>query len=312
MHETSLPDLAAARSYLVERGLASSGDVTLAGTGSWSVAYGFESAEGAPLVIRFGGVRDDFDRDLRATALASPQLPIPRTFEVGEALGGFFAISERLDGRFLDELDGAAMRAVLPSLLQTLDAIRDADVSATTGYGSWDATGYGAFGSWAEMLSDIGSDPPGGRIAGWRARLAASPIGVEPFDRALAKLRALAPRLAVERHLIHCDLLYHNVFVRDDRISGVIDWGCAMYGDLLYDPAWIVFWMPWYRDWDGIAFESALRRHHREIGLEVPDFDDRLRACALHIGLASQAYQAYIGDWKHLEWSARRTLEFVR
>ena len=312
MCEPPLPDLAAARTFLFGRGLVTSGDVTVAGTGSWSVAYGFDGAEGTPLVIRFGRLRDDFDRDLRAAAFASPQLPIPRTMEVGEALGGFFAISERVDGRFLDELDGAAMRAVLPSVFQTLDAMRTADLSATTGYGSWDANGNAAYRSWAEMLIDIGSDPPGGRIHGWRARLEASTIGVEPFDRALAELRALAPRLAVERHLIHCDLLYHNVFVRDDRISGVIDWGCAMYGDLLYDPAWIVFWMPWYRDWEGIAFEPALRRHHREIGLEVPDFDDRLRACALHIGLASQAYQAYIGDRKNLEWSTRRTLEFVR
>ena len=101
------------------------------------------------------------------------------------------------------------------------------------------------------------------------------------------------------------------MFVQDDRISGVIDWGCAMTGDFLYDPAWFWFWMPWYRAWDGIAFKTELVRHHREIGLEVPGFDDRLRACALHIGLAAQAYQAFIGDWDHLEWSTQRTLELV-
>ena len=49
-----------------------------------------------------------------------------------------------------------------------------------------------------------------------------------------------------ERHLIHSDLLNYNVLVADGRISAVIDWGCAMYGDFLYDLAWFEFWAPWY------------------------------------------------------------------
>ena len=196
MLPTPLPDLTAARHLLLERNLiASGGDVVEAGAGAWSVAYGFDDADGAPRVIRFGRLRDDFERDRLAAAFASPRLPIPRVTEIGEALGGFYAISQRMAGDFLDELDGDAMRATLPSVLHTLDVMRAADLSATTGFGSWDATGDGAYASWTEMLLDIGSDPPGGRTHGWRERLAASPLGVEPFDRALAELQTLAPRL---------------------------------------------------------------------------------------------------------------------
>jgi hygromycin-B 4-O-kinase len=307
----NLPDRSMARAFLLERELIASSDVVEAGAGSWSIAYGFDDADGSSWVIRFGRQRDDFERDRLAAAFASPRLPIPQVAEVGEALGGFYAISQRVAGDFLDELGGDAMCAVLPSVFQAFDAMRSADVTDTTGFGSWDATGNATHASWAEALLAAGSDPPSSRTHGWRAKLASSPLGCEPFDHALAELRALVPRLQVDRNLIHSDLLYRNAFVQDGRISGIIDWGCAMYGDFLYDPAWFWFWMPWYRAWDGITFKAELLGHHREIGLEVPGLDDRLRACALSIGLASQAYQAFIGDWDNLEWSTRRTLELV-
>src|SRR5207244_3903613 len=87
------------------------------------------------------------------------------------------------------------------------------------------------------------------------------------------------------RHLVHSDLLNFNLLVADDRITGVIDWGSAMYGDFLWDVAWFAFWQPWYPAWRGLDFPEAARQHFAEIGLDVPEFDARLRGCELAIGL---------------------------
>ena len=283
-------------------------DVAFIGRGEWSVAYGFRRGNGS-FVVRFGALDEDFRKDRLAVRFAAPTLPIPTVIDVGEAFGGFFAVSERASGGFLDELGGGQMRAMLPALFAALDAARAADLSGTTGYGTWGADGNAPHATWRAALLDIGNDHPGDRIHGWRERLAASPTGAAPFDEAHAALRELSAHCPEERYLIHSDLLNRNVLVAGDRISAVIDWGCALYGDFLYDVAWFTFWQPWYPAWQGIDFPRAVQAHYAAIGLEVPQFAERLRACQLHIGLAGQAYQAFTRRWADLEATARRTLE---
>jgi hygromycin-B 4-O-kinase len=137
----------------------------------------------------------------------------------------------------------------------------------------------------------------------------ASPTGSGPFDEALARLDGLIPEGVEERRLIHSDLLNFNVLVEDGRISAVIDWGCAMYGDSLFDLAWFEFWSPWYTAWRGIDFRSEAARHYASLGLTVPRFEERLTSCQIHIGLAAQAYNAFKERWDALEETARRTIE---
>lgn len=300
-----------AEAFLVGRFGAGVTDVAPIGGGAWSKAYAFRR-DGAHHIARFGGYPEDFAKDRLAGRYASADLPIPAVTEIGPALGGFYAISERAFGGFVDHLDGERMRATLPSLFAALDAARRADLSATTGYGAWDATGAAPYPSWRASLLAIAADGPGGRGAGWRRRLEASATGAGRFDEAFDHLRALAAFSPEERHLIHSDLLHFNVLVAGDRISAVFDWGNSLYGDFLYDPAWFAFWSPWYPAWRGIDFREEAARHYAAIGLEVPHFDERFRCCQVHIGLDGQRYQAFVGDWDHLETTARRTLALAR
>ena len=60
-----------------------------------------------------------------------------------------------------------------------------------------------------------------------------------------------------------------------------------------------------------IDFVAEARLHFAEIGHDVPEFDDRLRACQIYIGLDGQAYQARFGLLADLERTARRTLEIA-
>ncbi len=276
--------------------------------GEWSRAFTFRRAD-REYVIRFSALQEDFAKDRLAARFAAPDLPIPRIVELGEAFGGFFAISERAFGGYLDDLDGAQMRAILPSLFAALDAARQIDLAGSTGYGGWGADGKASHPTWRDALLDVANDPPTHRTYGWRARLAASPTGTGPFDEGFAHLQALADHGPDERHLIHSDLLNYNVLVSDNRVSAVIDWGCAMYGDFLYDIAWLQFWSPWYPAWQGIDFGREALRHYESNGLDVPEFDERLRCCQVRIGLDGQAYNAFKGRWPELEATARRTLE---
>ena len=304
---TVIVDLIRAEAFLANRFGGDSSDVAPLGKGVWSKAFAFRQ-NGRDYVIRFGAHHEDFAKDRLAARYAGPALPIPRVVELGEAFGGYYSISERVFGAYIDDVDGAQMRALLPTLFAALDAARLADLSGTTGYGGWDAGGTAPYPSWRAALLDVANDRPTDRIHGWRERLAASQVGIGPFEEAYGQLLALAGHIPEGRHLIHSDLLHFNVLVEANRVTGVLDWGCGMYGDFVYDLAWLCFWQPWYPAWQPIDFQAEAVRHYAAIGLDVPHFEERLRCCQIHIGLAGQAYMAYAGNWTDLQDTARHTL----
>ena len=301
-------DVARVEAFLVTRFGGDSRDVEQLGTGVWSQAFAFRQA-GRDYVIRFGAYQEDFAKDHLAARYACPALPIPRVIELGEAFGGYYALAERVFGGYIDDVDETQMRTLLPALFAALDAARRADLTGTTGYGAWGADGTAPYPSWRAALLAVATDRPAERTHGWHERLAASAVGAGPFAEAYEHLQALADRVPAERHLIHSDLLHSNVLVEAERITGVLDWGCGMYGDFLYDLAWLCFWQPWYPAWQRLDFREEATRHYAAIGLNVPDFEARLRCCQLHIGLAGQAYMAYAGNWTDLHDTAQRTLD---
>jgi hygromycin-B 4-O-kinase len=283
-------------------------DIRLLGAGEWSRAYGFV-LDGRDVVIRFGDHVEDFRKDQVMAAHSSAALPIPAVIEIGAAGDRYFAVSERAAGQQLDGLGGAGMRAVLPGLLAALDAVRDIDVSGTQGYGIWAPDRSGPAASWAQALLAISQETA--RVRGWRAARAASPVGIRPFDQGYARLRELAAGLPDQRYVIHGDLVNRNVLVQAARITAVIDWGNALYGDWPYDAAWLIFWWPWFPRWQGIDITAELERHWEQHGGLPPGLHHRIQACLVHIGLDAMAYNAYRSRWDDLTRVASQVSELI-
>lgn len=307
----SAVDAVRVTAFVRERYGPGAGNVQAFDQGEWSKAFAFEQ-DGHARVIRFSALDEDFAKDRFAGRWRSAALPVPRVLETGAAFDGYYAVSERHAGGFIDDLDEAGMRALLPSLFAALEAMCAADLCGTTGFGIWGADGHAPHLSWQDFLLDVHSDCSHNRIRGWRAALEQSEVGAAPFDEAYRRLQELVSLCPEDRHLIHSDLLHFNVLVADHRITGVLDWGCGLYGDFLYDVAWFTFWAPWFPAWDGIDFRAEAARHFAARGVSVPNFAERLRACEIHIGLGGQAYQAYKGFWSDLEATAARTLKLAR
>ena len=276
------------------------GQISRIGQGDWSQTFSF-SMDGKMHIARFGQYDEDYRKDEFAMRFRSPQLPIPRILQIGEAFDGYYAISEMLPGGPIDDLDADQTRAAIPAVLGLLDALRGADISSTQGYGLWGADGNALFDSWGVYLLDIAREDHNQRFLGWRGKLAESSIGLERFDGLVEKLADLVPFLPQGRWLIHSDLLHYNLLMQDAKVSGLIDWGCAKYGDFLYDLAWFTFWAPWQPSMQGIDWRGQALEHYAAIGLEVPNFEERLQACELHIGLDSVIYCTHIGRMEQAE-----------
>jgi hygromycin-B 4-O-kinase len=304
-------DFAQAQSFINERFGSRAGDVSRLSGGDWSQAYAL-SLDGSPVVVRFGRHGDDYQKDRIMTRWSSDLLPIPKVFELGEALFGFYAVSERAYGDFLDHLDDTRMRSLLPNLFQVMDAMMEIDVSDTHGYGVWAPDRHGLQTSWKDaLLSKFGSDLPGSRTHGWRSALEGSPRGAAEFDSALRVLEQLADLMPSDRHVIHGDLLYSNVLVQGNRVSAVLDWGNSMYGDHLFDAAWLLYCQPRYTTWPDVDLRGELQRHWEQTGPIPDDLDIRLLCYQIHVGLDGQLYAAFTGHWDELELNRNQTMALV-
>src|SRR6266571_6875334 len=294
-----------ARALLRTRGHDARDFIPLTG-GEWSAAFAFREGD-RDLVVRFHERRDDLEKDRFAQRWVAPALRTPRMLEIGDLSVGPYGISERVVGTPLDDLDEAGMRRMLPSLFAALDAMRDADLAGTRGYGLWHADGTANHASWADNL--VREEPPGER-GKQREFLSRSRVGTTEFDTGLARMRELLPFCPEERHLVHNDLLNFNVFV-DAHGVVLLDWGASIFGDFVYDIALLTFWWPWYRKWPGIDIRAEIERHYAQIGLAVPAFAERLRCCQLDIGISHIHYQARFERWDDCAWTARRTAELA-
>ena len=280
------------------------------GDGAWSRCFGFVD-RGLERVVRFGHQLDDFEKDQHAASFRSNALPVPEVIEVGYAFDAYFAISTRVHGEPLESLSAVGWVAVCPSLFAALDATRSIDVSSTSGYGDWNAVGDAPQQSWHEFLLAVDADVPTRRTYGWRQKLIASPIGDDLFRSGHARLAELSADLDVDRSVVHGDLINRNVFVIDARITGVLDWGCSFYGDFLYDIAWLQFWSPWFEALAAMDPCEQVKDHYASIGLAVPNFDERLRCCMIHIGLDHLAYNAHVGNIKDLVAVAEQLVPLI-
>lgn len=301
---------AAHRKFLRER-FGPAARITPLRPGDWSAVYSVLT-EDADVVAKFSVYDEDFEKDAYAARYSSAALPIPQTIEWGPALNGFFAVAPRIRGEHIDGLDETRMRGVLPSLFAALDAMREIDLSAATGFGGWRADGNTSHASWREWLLGFVDQPATRGAPGWRELLEPSPTGVAPFEEGYARMRELVDACPEGRYLVHDDLINRNVLVDGDRISAVLDWGSSKYGDFLYDIGKLVFYRPWFAAWRNIDFAAEARAHYDAIRVNVPRFDDRLTCYALRIGLDDMAYSAFRKRWDQVASHAERVLEIAR
>lgn len=287
-------------------------DVELVGAGGWSHAHSFVY-DGMKYVIRWSQVADNFERDAYAIRFARHGLPIPSITAQGHTDHAYYAISPFVAGAFLESLSSTELEATLPALLNTLHGIRSVDLSSTSGFGFWNGRGVGSHESWHAFLLDDKNESPGSLIHGWRAKLEASSMGTDAYDQLWHSFVSLVERCPEERSLVHSDLLNRNVLTRSGEITAVLDWGSSIYGDALYDVAWIIFCELWFPQFEEVALARILLDDFKaDPCTNKADLEARLLCYLVDIGIGSIAYNGYIESWATAEEVAEYTLGLLR
>ncbi len=256
------------------------------------------AVDGSEYVVRLNSddhACESFNKDDYAwKRFASPILPIPRLVATGEIDGGWYAISERVAGRTLRENSPPEQWKVLPELLDIVEAIGQSNVSSSQGYGDWDGDGHGRFSSWHAFLASTAANHPDGYYANWHHLFDDSFLERDLFDLVTRRMLELADGCPNERSLIHNDLHFDNILSDGERITGIVDWANALYGDSLYDVAWLI----WQADHPGWWYDDGVEILHRRFGA-APDYDVRIACYKCHIGLDHLRFYARTDnrDW---------------
>lgn len=286
-------------------------ELTLLSGGDWSQAYSFVHV-GQKYVLRWCHSSETFEKDTVASTLSSAAMPVPKVIEASRAFDTYYAITEFAQGKFIDKLSSAEVLKLLPALLGLFDALRTTDLSQTSGYGGWDKNGVGANKTWKEFLLAVRNDADMNHTFGWYNKLAQTPIGTKAFDQLYPQFQELVAKCPENRELIHSDLLNFNLLTLDDKISGVIDWQCSLYGDSLYDVAWFIFYEPWYPEFGAVNLGQKLLDHFAASATDTANLKERLLCYQLHIGLGSIVYNTFKENWPSLQEVINYTLKVAR
>jgi hygromycin-B 4-O-kinase len=269
---------------------------------------GQEPERARDYVIRFNAaMRVSFEKEAYVYAnFASPRIPIPRVIHLGHLDNIHFAITEKAPGQNLLQIPRSAYPALIPQLIELLDAIHQIPVGDRPGYGIFDGNGVADGPGWRAHLECVREEEQAGDFfANWHTLFQTTFLERDRFDRIFNHMTQLLGYCPEERYLVHGDYGFGNVLAQDGRITAVLDWNGARYGDFLFDVAWLDFWSP------GAGWQDRFQEHYRQTGRTVPSYSERILCYQCYITLGALKFYAKAGDKASYDYATGRILALL-
>lgn len=266
--------------------------------GEESQAFSFKCGN-AEYVIRINPSIAGFQKDAYAYHhFHSEQVPIPRVIQTGYIDEQHaFSISEKMPGITLQDVDSATLQRLLKPTADVWLALSKFDPDDTTGFGDFDASGQGVYVTWREFLLEP-------QTYAWERALPTKELAM--CQEVLKTFLALVKQCPEERALVHGDFGSNNVLTDGERITAVLDWENAKYGDPLFDVATAYFWSPWL---ECMREQAAYFEAHLS---SLPTYQERILCYQLRIGLTEVYETALQQEWNIAQWAIKRCVEIAR
>jgi len=293
--KTSISDQVVA-DFLADEGMAVTALERITG-GETSQAFLVKTQE-KEFVLRVNKSRAGFDKDaFAAQYFFFFFLPIPQIHFIKESSGFYFCMSDKARGEQVYEEYLEKNPGTIHSLFKTLSAIHATDLTHFSGYGKWDTQGHGENVSWKEYLIAMHD------VAHWQQLAADGVLELDLLNGLFSQLEELLPILPEERKLIHADPANDNMFALDARVTAVTDWDQSMYGDPLFDIAWLEFWA------DTIDFVEEYKQYCDAHGIFHENYEARIKAYLLYLAITTLLWYIEVNSPDGYHWLRKRLHE---
>jgi hygromycin-B 4-O-kinase len=268
---------------------------------SGQVARTFSFAvDGQEYIIQFSAVHVSFEKEVYAyNTFASPMIPIPRIVKIGRLPNDVrFAISLKVPGKPLNQLSWQENEQLVPQHMTILDSIHSADIRGHTGAGVWDGKGVGLFPTWKEYLTFVMQEETSawGFFGRWHTLFTETFLERDLFESVYQRMVQLLDYCPEEDYLVHGGYGLSNVLAHEGTITAVLDWTSAMYGDFLYDIAWLDVWVP------EMHIAERFHRYYVSRQVTVPAYAERVRCYQCYISLDALRFFAKIQNHASYQW----------
>ena len=230
----------------------------------------------------------------------SEELPIPEILEIGSFSFHYaYCLSRRLPGITLEDSAIPTLQQLTPYVSQVWKVIHQSLLPSSEGFGPFNERGHATFSSWQSFLQSTIR----GKDQQWDHLFASNLLDATALQPVMHSYLRLTEHCPEERKLVHGDFGSNNVLTDGKKITGVLDWDCALYGDPLFDVAGSFFWSPWL-DCMRIQSEFFQQTLRNEASFAV-----RLQCYQLRCGLEEIHENALAGNQKLLNWLLNRTMQ---
>ena len=230
----------------------------------------------------------------------SEELPIPEILEIGSFSPHYaYSISHRLSGITLEDSAIPTLQQLTPYVSQVWKLIHQSPLPSSEGFGPFNERGHATFSSWQSFLQSTIS----GKDQQWDHLFTSNLLDATALQPVMQSYLQLTEHCPEERKLVHGDFGSNNVLTDGQKITGVLDWDCALYGDPLFDVAGSFFWSPWL---DCMRIQSEFFQQTLQ---SEANFAVCLQCCQLRCGLEEIHENALAGNQKLLNWLLNRTMQ---
>jgi len=248
--------------------------------GELSQAYIF-SDNSENKILRINKNDEGFLKDKYAAEhFSSEIIPIPKIEDIGKLSNDmYFAISTQALGKPLDQFSKQEIASMMKSIVTVANAIHKTKLQ-NNGYGWWRTDGTGKCDSWQEALDEMQVAEDDYKLKDVHF------FDMDFYNNLTAKIKSYYQYCPEERYLVHQDYGFGNVIANGNRITGVIDWHGSLYGDFLWDVAWLEFWDK------SKGYKQAFKDYYLQNGGLPNHFDERIKCYKLITGANSMAFFA--------------------
>ena len=226
-----------------------------------------------------------------ARKLAATSIPLAPILHVGRLGDLQFVISRKMPGKMVGELTPQEVRALMPQILDILEAVHCVDTSETRGYGVFNYQGQGLDSSWHRSLAKIIEEEDEKDYFGkWHHLFNETFLERDLYENLHQRMTTLLAHCPENRNLIFGGMSLRNLLAQEGKITAVLDLLDASYGDVVYDIVSLDFWSPWL----GVC--EAFQEYQQQRGRELPFYAERLLCYACHYALIGLRFFAQGGN----------------